>query len=85
MDQGALTVKKKKHSLFTQIHGINTLTVIKTTVSAPLIAAAVAGTATAAAYINAKWHLAKDISDIWTAKAGEMAVKRAGKYCSIFF
>ncbi|GAM39918.1 hypothetical protein TCE0_034f11855 [Talaromyces pinophilus] len=46
-------------------------------VSAPLVAAAVAGTATAAAYINAKWHVAKDVSAIWTVKRGERAVKRA--------
>ncbi|EED19220.1 very-long-chain acyl-CoA synthetase family protein (CefD1), putative [Talaromyces stipitatus ATCC 10500] len=46
-------------------------------VTAPLVAAAVAGTATAAAYINAKWHISNDIKNIWTVKSGEWAVKRA--------
>ena len=47
-------------------------------VSVPLVAAAVAGTATAAAYVNAKWHITKDVSAVWNVKSGERSVKRAG-------
>ena len=41
-------------------------------------AAALAGGATVAAYLNAKFHLKKDISSVLTAKKGEREYAQAG-------
>lgn len=43
-------------------------------------AAALAGGATVAAYLNAKFHLNKDVSAIWSLKRSERALASARTY-----
>ena len=41
---------------------------------------AIAGTAAAAAYLDAKFHISKDIRTLWNVKAAERRVIKAGNY-----
>lgn len=43
-------------------------------------AAALAGGATVAAYLNAKFHLRKDMSAIWSLKKAERSLAQARTY-----
>ncbi|KNG87006.1 putative very-long-chain acyl-CoA synthetase [Aspergillus nomiae NRRL 13137] len=51
------------------------------------IATSVAGTAVAAAYLDAKWHIAKDVQYMWRVKAAERAAaqeERKGRICPFY-
>lgn len=54
-----------------------------TDISAASAAAAVAGTTAAAAYLNAKYHIREDITNIAKLKIGERGYARAGIYLPI--